>query len=63
MFYKNGVLPWDMAPIPALAVDDKDPLIYKKTMEHQAAQRKWDEKYVKRKNEISYEILTYGMPT
>lgn len=37
MFYKNGVLPWDMAPLPPLVIDDKDPLIYQKTLERQAA--------------------------
>lgn len=61
-FYKNGVLPWDMEPLPEFECDDKDPLIYQKTMKYQKDQSEWDKKYLQRKQEVTHEILTYGMP-
>lgn len=33
--YNDGALPWDTEPIPVLEVDDKDPLVYEKTIEYQ----------------------------
>ena len=43
---RGGHLPWDMDPLPELVVDDKDPLIYKKTMQHQKDQRDWSRRYL-----------------
>lgn len=61
-FFKGGELPWDMVPLPELRVDDKDPLVYKKTMQYEADLRAWDAKYCEKKLGISYETLTEGMP-
>lgn len=35
MFYRGGSLPWDQKPLPDFVVDDKDPLIYKKTIQYE----------------------------
>ena len=34
---KGGWLPWEIPPIPDLEVDEKDPLVYQKTMEYERA--------------------------
>lgn len=34
-FMKNGNLPWDIEPLPDFDVDEKDPLIYQKTMKYE----------------------------
>jgi hypothetical protein len=51
-----------MEPLPEFDVDDKDPHVFKKTLEHEKKQREWDTAYCDRKQHISYEILTLGMP-
>lgn len=51
-----------MEPLPEFECDDKDPLIYQKTMKYQKDQSEWDKKYLQRKQEVTHEILTYGMP-
>lgn len=62
-FFRQGELPWDMVPLPELIVDDKDPLIYKKTMKYEADLRNWDAKFLEKKLAVSYQSLTEGMPS
>lgn len=38
-----------MEPLPPFVVDDKDPLIYQKTVKYEEDLRKWDKKYLKTK--------------
>ena len=61
-FLKEGKLPWDLDPLPEFEVDDKDPLIYQKTIKYEEEQRQWDQKYLKMKLDTSYEQLTDGLP-
>ena len=61
-FFRGGHLPWDMAPLPQLKVDDKDPLIYKKTLQYQQDLKAWDQKYLNKKKASTFEELTEGMP-
>jgi hypothetical protein len=35
MLLSEGNLPWDTEPLPPLVVDEKDPLVYKKTIEYE----------------------------
>jgi hypothetical protein len=40
-------LPWEaLKPLPKVELDDKDPLIYKKTMEQEQALKKWQADYL-----------------
>lgn len=52
-----------MEPLPEFIVDDKDPLIYQKTIKYEQEQRDWDQKYLNLKLNTSYEQLTEGLPT
>lgn len=47
-----------MEQIKDLVVDDKDPLVYKKTMQHEIDCKDWDKSYLKKKMSISVEQLT-----
>ncbi len=58
----NGNLPWDMEEIKDLVVDDKDPLVYKKTMQYEIDRKDWDKEYLKKKMSVSVEELTAGLP-
>ena len=59
---KGGKLPWDCDLLPEFVVDDKDPLIYQKTIKYEQEQRDWDEMYLNLKLNTSYEALTEGFP-
>ena len=59
---KKGHLPWDMTPLPAQQLDQKDPLIYQKTMQRQKDQKKWDRQYLTKKLETEIPKLTEGLP-
>lgn len=61
MFARGGKLPWDMEPLPEFDCDEKDPLIYKKTIEYEKNQREWDEQYLKKKVAIPNFFLVIGL--
>lgn len=61
MFMRQGDLPWDMVAIPDLQVDEKDPLIYKKTLEHNKATQKWEQDYLQLKLNTTILELTEGV--
>jgi hypothetical protein len=61
-FMKDGKLPWDCDPLPDFVVDDKDPLIYQKTIKYEQEQQAWDQMYCNLKLNTSYEVLTEGLP-
>lgn len=60
--FKKGSLPWDMAPPAKVILDNKDPLLYQKTLQIQKDQQKWDKKYLEAKMNCSHIQLTEGMP-
>lgn len=62
MFLRKGDLPWDMEPLPEFFVDDKDPLIYKKTIQYEKDCLDWDRKYLEKKVSTTIQDLTDGLP-
>ena len=62
MFLRHGNLPWDRDPIQPLDVDDKDPLIFKKTIEYERAKVKWEQDYCDTKCSTTYQQLCGHLP-
>jgi hypothetical protein len=63
MFLNGGKLPWDTDPLPSFECDEKDPLIYKKTLDYEKQLRKWDKAYCDRKLQVSLIELTKNLPS
>ena len=52
-----------MKQLPEFICDEKDPLIYKKTMQYEKDCLAWDQRYLEKKTGTTYETLTDGMPS